>query len=378
MKRTSHLFKKIKSDENLYLAIEEVNKSHRWRHYPDKPNKTTLWVETTKDERVKELREIIESGFIPSPCVCKKRYDNNAKKWRDINEPKQWPDQYIHHALIQVLESVMMRGMDHWCCGSIKDRGAHYGIKGIKKWMQYDKKNTRYCIEMDVRHFYNSIDPQSVINRIKDLIKDYRTLDLIERIIKDGIKIGYYTSQWFANTLLQPLDHFIREQLGIGHYIRYIDNFTIFLNRKKQARKVMKAIRKWLKEHGLRVKNNYQVFPIPMFMSKVHPDKGIRLPNALGYRYGRSFALLRKHTALKIKRELKKFYFRYESGLSISLHFAQGLLSRLGMLKHCNSVRFRKKYVKPKTLKKLKRIVNKYRKENNTRWEDYVAMAMAA
>ena len=58
MKRASHLFEKIISDNNLELAIKEVCKSHRWIHYPNKPNKTTVWMESTIDKRVKELRKI--------------------------------------------------------------------------------------------------------------------------------------------------------------------------------------------------------------------------------------------------------------------------------------------------------------------------------
>ncbi len=372
MKRTNNLFEKILTDENLEKAIREVNKSHRWRHYPDKPNRTVLWIEATKADRIKELRSIIKNGFEPSPCICKKRYDSNAKKWRDINEPKLWPDQYVHHALIQVLEPVMMRGMDHWCCGSIKGRGAHYGIYAIKKWMKYDKHRTRYCLEADICHFYDSIKPEHIMARFKQLIKDYRTLDLIERIIKDGIKIGFYTSQWFANTFLQPLDHYLREVCKVDHYIRYIDNFTIFTRRKRDAKKILKAIRKWLAGNDLRLKGNYQYYPVPVIMSRNYPKKTTRLPNALGYRFGRGFTLLRKHTKLKLIRELKKFYFMFESGIRISLKLAQGLLSRLGMLKHCNSVNFTKKYVPKGTMKKLKKIIKDDQSREHKKWDEYL------
>lgn len=122
MKRADNLFEDIISDENLSRATDEVNKSHRWNHYPTKPNKTVLWVTATKEERIKELRDIIVNGFEPAPCMIKKKYDNNAMKWRTICEPKLYPDQYVHHALIQVLEPIMMRNMYYWCCGSIKGR----------------------------------------------------------------------------------------------------------------------------------------------------------------------------------------------------------------------------------------------------------------
>ena len=52
-----------------------------------------------------------KSGFEPSPARKKRRWDKSAGKWRDIYEPKLWPDQYVHHALVQALQRPMMRGM---------------------------------------------------------------------------------------------------------------------------------------------------------------------------------------------------------------------------------------------------------------------------
>lgn len=351
MKRVNNLYPVLISDTNLERAIQKVNLTHRWNHYPDKPNKTVLWVESTKNDRIKELRKIIEEGFVPSPITIKHRYDRNAKKWRDICEPKLWPDQYIHHALIQVIEPVMMRGMDRWCCGSISGRGAHYGIRAIKKWMKETNGKNNYCLEADIKHFYDSLSPEKVLYRMKCLIKDNKTLDLIERIIADGILIGLFCSQWFANTFLQPLDHVLREHFHVSHYIRYMDNFTIFSNRRRTLFKVKQFMDEWLHNMGLELKSNWQIF------STKH-----RVPNALGYRYGFGYTLLRKSSLLNLKKQLRQYYKRRERGWYISVRFAQGLLSRLGMLRHSNSVNLYAKLVKKHTQRHLKDIVRKWQK----------------
>ena len=360
MKRQNNLFSKLISDNNLRLAIEEVNRAHRWNHYPDKPNKKVLWIESTIDERIKELRSIIENGFNPSPVKKKRRYDRNAKKWRDICEPALWPDQYVHHALIKIIEPVMMNHMDRFCCGSIKGRGAHYGIKYLKKWM-LNKRSTHYCLELDIRHFYDSLEPQVVLKRMKELIKDYRTLDLIERVTSSGIMIGFYTSQWFANTVLQPLDRIVRKNKAT-HYIRYIDNFIIFSNRKKTLRRILKIIKKWLNNHGLSVKGNWQIF-----------STDYRLPNALGYKYGHGYTLIRKHIILSIRREIKRMFKLLSSNKIIPLKLAYGILSRLGMLRHCNSTKIYAKYVPNKLQKQLKNIIRSYQKEIKATWSTYLA-----
>lgn len=354
MKRKGNLFNELISDNNLGLAIDTVNKSHRWvgGHHP---NRKVLFIEATREERIKELREIIINGYVQKPTKAKKRYDRNAKKWRDIHEPALWPDQYVHHALIQVLQPVMMRGMDYWCCGSIKGRGAHHGIKVLKKWMRYHK-NTKYCMELDIRHFYDTLEPLVVMERMKQLIKDHRVLDLCERVLHDGVQIGAFTSQWFANTTLQPLDQIIRATARVS-YIRYMDNLTIFCNRKKTLRKVMKKISKWLNVRGMELKSTWQIFPTKY-----------RLPNALGYKYGEGYTLMRKNALLTLKREIRKYQKRRKKHLPIVPGMAYGILSRIGRLRHCNSSKIYERYVPNKMQKYLKDIIREYQKGELVEW----------
>lgn len=352
MKRARNLFPTLISDENLTKAIKTVIKSHRWVRYPDIPNKTAAWLEETLSDRVKELKSIILEGYIPNEVTKKTRYDRNARKWRDICEPKLFPDQCVHHALIQVVEPVMMRGMDKWCCGSVKQRGAHYGVRAIKKWIKKDSSGTRYCIEADIYHFYDSLKPERVMARMRSLIKDHKTLDLMERILSQGVQIGAYCSQWYANTFLQPLDHAIREQFKAAHYLRYMDNFTIFCNRKREAKRILAFIERWLSENDLKLKGNHQIF-----------KTNIRLPNALGYRFGRGYTLLRKQSLLTLKRQLRAFYRLRERRRVISVKFAQALISRLGMLRHCSSIHFYQKHLKKHTQRNLKDIIRAWQKQ---------------
>lgn len=357
MKRVNNLFEKIISEDNIRQAINEVNKSHRWASV-GKPNKKVLWVETTKEERIKELRQIILNGFIPKPTISKRRWDSNAKKWRDINEPSLYPDQYVHHALIQVLEPVMMRGMDKYCCGSIKGRGAIYGVNAIKKWMKYDNSGTRWCAELDIYHFYEQLTPEVVLNRFRKLVKDRKTLDLIERVLINDITIGAYFSQWFANTVLQELDHKLRESgIGIKHYLRYIDNITIFSNRKRSIIKAIQIINKWLASHGMRLNSKRQYFRTKK-----------RLPSALGYRYGKGFTLIRKGVLLNIKRQIASYERKKRKGTLIPVKFAQSLLSRIGRLTHCNCYNIRNKYIRKGLIKELKNIVRNNARRNRLEW----------
>ncbi|MDT3386865.1 MAG: hypothetical protein LIR46_03735 [Bacteroidota bacterium] len=360
MKRVNNLFDSLISDENLLKAIEEVNRTHHWKH-GHKPNKTTAWVEMTKEKRVKDLRNIILNGFQQNPPKIVNRYDVSAKKWRTISEPAQWPDQYIHHALVQVLQPVMMRGMDKYCCGSIKGRGTHYAKHAIEVWMKTDAAGTKYCLCMDIRHFYDNLNPVIVMLRLKHLIKDYRILNVAWRVVCRGIKIGAYPSQWFANTTLQPLDVLIRQSGLCNHYVRYMDNITIFGSNIYKLRQLKYKVEHWLNTIYLQVKGDWQIYST---------DK--RLPNAVGYRYGRDYVLPRKNNLLRLKRALSRYRRRVQNGEQVSLNLALSILSRLGQLKHCNNYSLYKSLFKGERIfRNLKKIANKSRSSIMT-WDTYM------
>lgn len=353
LKRIGYLWEPFISNENILKAIKEVNKTHRTSH--EKPNKTVIWVEKNLEECIIKLRKLVENDFQPSPTKEKRIYDKSAQKYRIIHEPPLWPDQYIHHMLIQVLEPIMMRGMDYWCCASIRGRGTQRGIKGIKKWIK-NTDNTRFAAELDIYHFYESLKPRIVMKRMKKLIKDKRILAFIKILISKGITIGAYFSQWFANTTLQELDNFIRQKLKIHYYIRYMDNLTLFNSNKKYLHYCVSQIKSKLSSYKLSLKTNWQVFPTNK-----------RLICALGYRFGKNFLLLRKRSLFKLKRHLRTVIKKKNFHKRIGFRFAAGLIARIGQLKWCNHRSISKRYIPSWINGMMKQIVSNSRRRLNVR-----------
>lgn len=362
MKRKGNLFEGLVSDENLYLAIQEVNKSH---HYVGKGNsrrvnQTTLWVERTKSERVEELRRIITDGYEASPTRKFRVYDSNAQKWRDINEPAQYPDQYIHHAVQQCLEPIMMKGMDPYCCGSIKHRGSALGIRAIKRWMKTDKAGTKYAMECDIRHYYESIDPMVAFAWFKRHVKDRKVLDIVWAIIKDGITIGGFFSQWTANSILQPIDQKIRQSGLCSHYVRYIDNFTIFGSNKRNMKRLLGLLEQWLGEMGLTLKPNKQIYRVDERMS-----------SALGYRFDHNKIYLRKRNLLRLRRKVRRIQRKKEAGVAICYAEAASVLSQLGQLRHCDSYHLRHSLYRKGFVTQMKNIIRLHtRREARESWKN--------
>ncbi len=106
---------------------------------------------------------------------------------------------------------------------------------------------------------------------------------------------GNYTSQWLANYYLQDLDHFIKEQLKVKYYIRYMDDMVLFHRNKRELHRIKKYIEIYLKKEKLQLKDNWQLFKVDS-----------RPLDFLGFKFYRGYTTLRRGNFLRIKRRVKK------------------------------------------------------------------------
>lgn len=232
-----------------------------------------------------------------------------------------------------------MRGMYHWNCASIPKRGIHYAKKACEKWIRNDIKNTKYCLKLDIEKFYPSINQDVLKSKFRKIIKDKDTLWLIDSIIDShgkGLPIGNYTSQWFANFYLQDLDHFITEKLQVKHMARYMDDIVIFHSNKRKLKYVFTSIEKELKNYGLTIKNNWQIFNLDY-----------RSLDFCGFVYTRDKTFIRK----RITRNMRRTWYRFNK--SHTQKKARRMLSYYGWVKHSNSYVLYKKYFNLKLLKEM-------------------------
>lgn len=194
-------------------------------------------------------------------CIINER---GPHKQREILKPDYMPEQIIHHIAVDAIKEAVLHGMYIYVLGSVPGRGAHLGKRVIEKWIRNDEKNTRIVGKMDIRHFFQSVDHEILRNWIRKKIRPGEIRDLLEILLEAsdvGLPLGFYTSQWFANFLLQPLDHYIKEELHIKYMTRYMDDIVIFGSSKKEIHKAVRAIRDYLKGNfNLEMKGNWQVF----------------------------------------------------------------------------------------------------------------------
>lgn len=341
MKRKGNIYPLIIEKENIKRAILNAAKGKKDR-------KSVKNIVDNIEESTLEIQEMLKNKtYKPSPYIEMKIHDGTRKKERIIYKPRFYPDQCIHWAIMQQIEPLLMRGMYEFCCASIKGRGIHYASNYIKKILVRDRKNTKYCLKLDVKKFYPSIDKEILKRKFMRIIKERDTLELLDLIVdssQQGLPIGNYTSQWFANFYLQDLDHYIKEQLKAPYHIRYMDDMLIFHRNKKELHKIKHKIEEYLNDEHLRIKENWALF-------KVDDNRPI---DFIGYRFYRNYTTLRKSNFLRIKRRIKKIYKKGK----INYIDASCVLSYYGWIKHCNSNKFNEKYIRPYiSLKKCKGVV---------------------
>lgn len=347
MKRVGYIYDNIHDIDNIKEAVMNSSKKKR-------DQKRVKKILDNKDYYAEKISEMIKNKtYEPSPYIIKKIYCGISNKEREIYKPRYYPDQIIHWALMQQIEHIIMRGMYYYTCGSIPGRGSGRGQKAIRKWIDNDYKNTKYCLKMDITKFYPSVDNRLLKQMIRRKIKDKDCLWLIDTIIDsaEGLPVGNYTSQWFSNLFLEGLDHFIKEDLKIKYYIRYIDDLVLLGSNKKKLHKARKEIEKYLNNINLELKGNWQVFRINK-----------RDIDFLGLRFFRNKTILRKRNALRIKRRMTKI----SKKKSLNEKDASAIISYWGWMKDIDSYNFYHEHVKPKvSLKKARKVVSCHAKIRN-------------
>lgn len=86
--------------------------------------------------------------------------------------------------------------------------------------------------------------------------------DLFAALRPRGLPIGNLTSQFWSNCYLNPLDHFIINELGCPAYLRYVDDMALFSDSKRALWRWRQAIVTYLATLRLTVHPQAQVAPV--------------------------------------------------------------------------------------------------------------------
>ena len=317
MTRIGNLYDQICSIENLQLADEKARKDKLCSHGVIKHDRN-------REQNIIRLHEMLKKGTFKTS-----KYDIffiYEPKEREIYRLPYFPDRIVHHAVMNVLEPIWVSifTADTYSC--IKEKGIHAAAKKLKTVLRKNPHDTKYCLKLDIKKFYPSIDHDILKQIIRRKLKDKRLLSLLDEVIDsaDGVPIGNYLSQYFANLYLAYFDHWIKEVKGIKYYFRYADDIVILHSNKMYLHRLLKEMETYLADNlKLQIKNNWQVFPVA--------SRGI---DYVGYVFFHTHTRLRKTIKKRLCRRWAKINKRK---VITEKEFKQCISPWWGWAKYCDS-----------------------------------------
>lgn len=292
MKRYGYLFDKIADIENIKLAHRLARRGKT--HYSQ-----VKMFDSNPDYYAREIHNMLVSGkYKTSEYIKFEIFDRN--KSRTIYKLPYYPDRVVHWAIMIQLETVFMRTFIKQTCAALPGRGTHYALAIENRYLTEHPKETKYCLKLDIRKYFQHIDKEILLKLLYKKFKDPRLLNLLREIIysteDSGVPIGNYLSQYFANYYLSYFDHWLKEELHVKYYIRYMDDMVIYSDSKEFLQELLIKIDEYLRVNlHLELKANYQIFPVD-----------VRGVDFVGYRHFRSYILLRKSTAARFKKVIHR------------------------------------------------------------------------
>lgn len=243
MKRAGGLFERIVAFDNLLRAVRQAARGKR-----DRPTVARFIFDL--EPELLRLQDELHTG----------RYRPGAFFTFEIRDPKRrnicaapFRDRVVHHAICHVLEPFFERRLifDTYACRPGK--GSHAAVARA----QHFARRYPYFLKCDVRKYFESVDHGVLNALLARLFKDPPLHDLLGRIIAHappdappgkGLPIGNLTSQHFANLYLGELDHHLKDRLGVGGYLRYMDDLLLFADDKPALHRNLAALRAFLRE----------------------------------------------------------------------------------------------------------------------------------
>ena len=256
MKRLGNIFDKICGMDNLHAA--HLNAQKGKKHYQE-----VAKINENPDVYLSDLHHMLSSGGFRNSEY--EMFEKTEPKHRVIYKLPYYPDRIVQHAIMNVCEETWRKSLIRDTYSSLKGRGVHDGVRRMKVFMQ-DVPGTKYCLKMDVKKFYPSVNNAILFDSvISKTIKCKGTLDLLKKIVFsiDGLPIGNYLSQMWGNLYLSEYDWKLKQNFSIKYYARYCDDIVIFGDNKDHLRYVFDWTKEYLWEHRkLNIKENWQIFPV--------------------------------------------------------------------------------------------------------------------
>jgi retron-type reverse transcriptase len=335
MRTYKNLYGRIASFENLLYAYKEFSKGKRFKS-------GVLDFNYGYEKELFKLREeLVNHTYVP---LEPRRFYVYEPKKRAI-EAAAVRDRVVHHALCRVIEPIFDKRLIYDTYACRLNKGTLAAIRRFeefkRKLLSRGNENEIYVFKADISKYFENVNHDILLGLISERIKDNDIIRLIAKILdpenkslsqSKSIPIGNLTSQFFANLYLNPLDQFVKHDLRIRCYIRYMDDFVLMDSSKARLHKAKAEIDRFLEEK---------------LQLRLHPKKQAITPlrcgiDFLGFRIFPAHRLLRKENARRFIRKLKKMKREFKNKEITLARVSASIKGWLAHAKHGDTYKLRK------------------------------------
>lgn len=229
-------------------------------------------------------------------------------------------DRIVHTAVVSLIAPIFLCSAIDQSYACRAGLGAHRATIKLLEYM----RRFRFVVHLDIKKYFPSIDLGILRGLLAARIRDRKFLDVVDHIVESGrglydapwarrfskmtdewpprgqgLPIGALTSQLFAgHVYLNAFDHFVKRELRVAGYVRYMDDFFLFGSTREEMRRMRGRVGRWLaEERRLRLK-----YPNARIVSCCgHLD-------ALGYRVRRDgIAPLPRKPLVRLQKRIRRY-----------------------------------------------------------------------
>ena len=254
-------FEEIAAPERLLAA---------WRRYRSGKRRrpAVAWFGFDAERRLLRVAESLLGGT----------YRHGRYRLLEVRDPKPRliavatvGDRVVHRAVYDALAPHLNRSFiaDTYAC--LPGRGSHRAVLRFLELL----RRFPCLMHLDIRRYFPSADHQILLGLIAPRLRDRRIIALLETILASGLElylrpevaafyeisprelrerprglpIGNLTSQWWGNLYLDGLDQFVKRELKVRGYSRYMDDMVFFADEPATLRRWRGEVRDWLWEY---------------------------------------------------------------------------------------------------------------------------------
>lgn len=299
-------FEKVITYDSLYQSARKCRLNVSWK------DSVAKYMENVLEETL-NLREELQAGtYHTEPPIEFKVFEPKEREIKSLRfRNKVFQRSLCDNALVPGLMATFIYDNG----ASLPGRGVDFSMNRLKAHLQkyYREYGTEgYIEQFDIHHYFDSINHEAAMKQVRKRFKDERIIRYTEEAIAIfgdvGLGLGSQVSQILALAALNELDHFIKEELHIKYYGRYMDDFYLIHHDREYLKYCRERIEEKIKEVGLELnQKKTHLFPI---------KNGIKF---LGFHFkltdtGKVYMKINRKSVTRQRRKLRKMKGLLEEG----------------------------------------------------------------